>query len=901
MTPDRWNKIDHIFDVAMELPTERRASYLDEICAGDKELRAEVESLLIAHEKSGTFIETTPAKGVAAAFSQQFSPEALIGRTLGHYRIEALLGAGGMGEVYRARDLKLDRNVAVKVLPQHLSSNPEALARFEREAKAIAALPHPNILAIHDFGHEGGVTYAVMELLEGETLRQRIARSMEIPTASTASPSMAGINWREAVKIAAAVAEGLAAAHARGIIHRDIKPENVFLTADGVVKVLDFGIARVKKEVVSNAETLISQGIGDTKPGTLMGTIGYMSPEQVRGHNADAPSDIFSMGCVLVEMLTGERPFARNNAAETMASILRDDPPTLESASQEIPSDLEIMIQRCLAKTPEDRYQSARDLAFDLRSLLTSSSGAYRPLSGEHRRVTAEVQAIPTGSTKTPWTKIRPAWLIFGLFLLLLTIALGSTLYFWWGTKPAKDPISTSLAVLPLVNESDDKDVDFLSAGLADNIIANLSPLRPKLRVMASSSVSAYKGKAIDPRQVGRDLNVRAVLVGKVSQKDNLLVIEVVLVDATDGTEIWAERYRQQSTDLMSIQENISRQIAEKLQLDLTGEERQLLTKRYTSNKEAYSHYLTGRYFWNQRTDDSYKKAIKFYQQAIELDSNYALAYAGMADAYALMFDGGPRRDAAREQAQQFAHKAMSLDPQMAEPLATLGFIEIFKNHNWTEAEKNFKRSLQLNRGYATTHHWYALLLTIQGRFDAALEEFNRAKEIDPRSFPINKDIGEFLFHARRYDEAIAQFRHTIEAEPTNQNVAEAYSWIKSSYERKGDLLSAINEMKHTKASAEQVTEIRRAFDQGGASGYWQKRLELRLQNTPATTPDGRMLQVYAYAAAGNADLAMKLLDKSVNEDRHDGTLYLKVDPRFDNLRSHPHFPELLWRMKLLN
>ncbi|MDQ3010373.1 MAG: serine/threonine protein kinase, partial [Acidobacteriota bacterium] len=357
MTPDRWNKIDQILDVAIELPPERRASYLAQACDGDEELRQEVESLLLAHEKSGAFIETTPARGMAAAFSLQFSPEALIGRMLGHYRIEALLGAGGMGEVYRARDSKLDRNVAIKVLPKHLSSHPDALARFEREAKAIAALPHPNILAIHDFGHEGGVTYAVMELLEGDTLRQRIGQ--------------AGIGWRDTVKIAASVAEGLAAAHTRGIIHRDIKPENIFLTADGVVKVLDFGIARVKKAVVSHAETLISQGNSETKPGTLMGTIGYMSPEQVRGDNADAPSDVFSLGCVMVEMLTGKRPFARNSAAETMAAILRDDPPSLaslassDSIHQQVPPELERIVYRCLAKTPEERFQSARDLAFD--------------------------------------------------------------------------------------------------------------------------------------------------------------------------------------------------------------------------------------------------------------------------------------------------------------------------------------------------------------------------------------------------------------------------------------------------------------------------------------------------------------------------------------------------------
>ncbi len=344
MNPDRWQKIDELLDQALELAAEHRASFLKEACADDEELRREVESLLAAHERSGSFIETNPAGGMVAAFSKQYlqaPPPSMAGKRLGHYELLALLGAGGMGEVYRARDPRLDRLVAIKVLPQHLSAHPEALARFEREAKAVAALSHPNILAIHDFGHEGGVTYAVMELLEGETLRARLESSL--------------LSWREAVKITASVAEGLAAAHARGIIHRDIKPENIFLTADGLVKILDFGIARVKKAVISNADTLISKGIGDTKPGTLMGTIGYMSPEQVRGEAAEAPSDFFSLGCVLMEALTGKRPFARQSAAETLAAILRDEPPSLSAVTQEIPPELERILLRCLEKTPEER------------------------------------------------------------------------------------------------------------------------------------------------------------------------------------------------------------------------------------------------------------------------------------------------------------------------------------------------------------------------------------------------------------------------------------------------------------------------------------------------------------------------------------------------------------------
>ncbi len=404
MTPTRWQQIDQLLDAVLELPAAERAAFLTQACKDDDELRREVESLLSASDNAGSFINTSAAHNVAQVMAEPPRPSppssgALVGRAISHYQIIALLGTGGMGEVYRAKDTRLGRHVAIKVLPQHLSSHPDALARFEREAKAVAALSHPNILSIHDFGTDNGLTYAVMELLEGETLRARLQR--------------APLPWRETVKVSAAIADGLAAAHARGIIHRDIKPENVFLTSDGLVKVLDFGIARVKPLAASAAETLVSLDVHTTKPGTLMGTIGYMSPEQVRGDSADAPSDIFSLGCVLVEMLTGERPFARHSAAETMAAILRDQPPALDAISQDIPIEMERIVNRCLEKTPEERFQSARDLALDLRSLLTNASGFYRSVNSSigrshplaktrHRRFVQSglaVLAIVLGST----------------------------------------------------------------------------------------------------------------------------------------------------------------------------------------------------------------------------------------------------------------------------------------------------------------------------------------------------------------------------------------------------------------------------------------------------------------------------------------------------------------------
>ncbi len=891
MSPEQWKKIDELLDDALDLPPERHSSFLDEACNGDEELRRELESLLAAHQKAGSFIETTPAKGMASALdfekakatSGEPAAGSLVGHKLGHYQIAALLGAGGMGDVYRARDPRLDRNVAIKVLPRHLSSLPDAMARFEREAKAVAALSHPNILAIYDFGYQDGTAYLVMELLEGATLRQRLKDTV--------------LNWREAVKIASAIADGLAAAHAKGIIHRDIKPENIFLTNDGQIKILDFGIARVKRAVANNAATLLSQNakLEETKPGTLMGTIGYMSPEQVRGQNVEAPGDIFSLGCMLIEMLTGERPFTRPSAPETLAAILRDDPPSIEETDQDIPIELERMVRRCLEKNPDERFQSARDLSLDLRSLLTSASGTYKALSGAHRTVTAEITPLTTGSHRQNFfytSKLRTFALVG-----LLALTLGAGLYSWWKTTRTSLP---SLAVLPLVNDGADKNLEFLSDGISESIIANLSPLRPKLRVISNSIVSGYKGRtAVDPRQIGRELNVRSILTGKVLQQEDMLIIRVELVDTTDGTLLWSEHYQRRRTDLMAIQEDISQQISEKLQVNLTGDERKLLAKRYTDNTEAYYQYLNGRYFWNQRTKESYQKAIEYYQKAISLDSKYALAYVGIADAYVLLYDGGTEGNEARRKAEALARQALAIDSHLAEAHATLGFTEMFNNWNWAEAEKNFKRAIELNNGYATAHHWYAILLMTQGKHEMALDEIKRAKEIEPRSFPINKDIGELLYYARRYDEAIAQLRATIESEPNNDAVRDAHFWIRNTFEAKNDLEAAVKEMLAMKPLPTGTADLQQAYAQGGKAAYWQKKLDINSHRADVDSPTGHMRMIWSLAAVGDIEQAMTLLENSLSKDHSDGLMYLKVDPRFDNLRNHPRFPELLKRMNL--
>ncbi len=591
MNPERWQQIEQLYHEAIDRTSGERAAFLNKACGADAELRREVESLLASHDEAASFIEQPPADIVAGMMAEKHS---MIGRTLGHYELTSLLGAGGMGEVYRARDLRLDRDVAVKILPEHLAQDVEALRRFEREAKAVAALSHPNILSIFDFGTEAGVSYAVMELLKGETLRARLQRG--------------AMDWREMVEIGSAIAEGLAAAHAKNIIHRDLKPENIFLTNSGQVKILDFGIARVKRTISPDAETLTTS-IETTKHGVVMGTLGYMSPEQVKGEAAEAPSDIFSLGCVLYEMLSGQRPFVRATTAEMIAAILEAEPAPLTGTKTKLPAEIGRIVNHCLQKKPDERYQSARDLTFNLKAMLTGKTISAPLPKSLNRRNRLAIRSVAVA----------------------LVVLLSITAWLFWGNKSVG--AIDSLAILPLVNASGDANLDYLSEGITDGLINNLSQLR-QLRVMARGTVFSYKDKEVDPRKVGKELKVRAVLSGKMTQRGDTLSIQADLVNASDGSQIWGDRYTRKLTDTQAILEEIARQISEKLRLRLSSDEQQRVTKRQTENPEAYHLYWNGRYYSNLFTTEDLRKGIKLMNQAVEADPTYALAHAGLSASY---------------------------------------------------------------------------------------------------------------------------------------------------------------------------------------------------------------------------------------------------------------------------
>jgi serine/threonine protein kinase/tetratricopeptide (TPR) repeat protein len=601
------------------------------------------------------------------------------GTHLGPYQILAPIGAGGMGEVYKARDPRPQRDVAIKVLPDHLSGDAHALARFEREARAVAALSHPNILAIFDVGNEAGVHYLVTELLEGETLRTRL-RSAAFP-------------WRKAAETGGAIATGLAAAHSKNVVHLDLKPENIFVTSDGRVKILDFGLAKVAAPVASG-DAGATLTLGAHEAGMVVGTVGYMSPEQIRGDDAGPPSDIFSFGCVLYEMLAGRRAFQAPTQTETLSSILRDAPGELSSSGGQVPQELSRLIFRCLEKNPPERFQAARDLACALQTVLESSNSS------------------PTPSPAAP---------------------------------------ANSIAVLPFVDAGHNPDGEFLSDGITESIINSLAQLA-QLRVAARSTVFRFKGKDVDPQAVGHQLQVRVVLTGRVMQRGESLVVSAELLEVASGSQIWGERYNRKVADIFALEEEIARRIFESLRVNLSGEERKRLAKRFTDDSEAYQLYLRGRHHWIKRTDDRMKKAADFFQQAIDKDAGYAPAYSGLADCYAvlsLFVILPPKHGWAKAKAAAAA--AIALDPDLGEAHASLGIIRMYCDCDWVESEKEFRRAGELNPGYWVVPYWFSMVLTAQSRFEESAQQLQLAWQLEPLS-PLVAFVSALLnFASRRY------------------------------------------------------------------------------------------------------------------------------------------------------
>ena len=751
----------------------------------------------------------------------------LPGAKLGPYEILSTLGAGGMGEVYRARHWRLERDVAIKVLPEHLVGDRDAIARFEREAKAVATLNHPNILAIHDFGDNRGTPYAVMELLEGETLRSRLSRS--VPP------------WQKAVEIAIAVAEGLSAAHAKGIIHRDLKPENVFLTSDGRVKILDFGLARWVP-VPGSSSAPGAPDLTATQPGIVMGTVAYMSPEQVRGISAGAPSDIFSLGCVLFEMLVGQGAFVRPTAAETIAAILTEDSPRLGSnlgSNVQIPADLERVVAHCLEKEPQQRFQSARDLAFNLRAV---------------------------GAQPAPPAVLEPRETI------------------------------ESLAVLPFVNAAGTPDTEYLSDGIAESLINTLSQI-PRLRVVPRSRAFSFKGQEGDPGNVGRRLNVRALLTGKVMQRGETLNVQVELVDVPRESQLWGERFSRKATDIFTVEDEIAKQISERLRLKLTGPERARLRKRDTKNTDAYHLYLKGRYYLNKRTADGLRRGIEYFHEAVKRDPSYAQTYAGLADGYMVLsfFIPSPARGFAAK-GKAAALKALDIDAQLSEALAALGMIQCSQDWAWREAEQSLRRAIELMPDYSLAHDYYAMLLSAQGRHDEAIREVRHGLELEPLSAIVGHHVAWVLIRARMYDEAIDLCREVVEMDP---NFPMGYYWLGLTYGLKAlyeEAIRALQAVPRSVGTTFTTLELARVYAASGRTEV-ARQLLADMQETFERDYAEPLGFATACAALGEVDKAFHWLERAFQDRSGFFAMWVNGDPRLDSLRSDARMSDLLRRV----
>jgi serine/threonine-protein kinase len=774
----------------------------------------------------------------------------MTGRTIGNYEILDKLGEGGMGVVWKARDTRLDRLVAIKMLPADKAAGPERKRRFVLEAKAASALNHPNIITIHDISCEDGMDFIVMEYVRGKPLDQVIPRK--------------GLRLNEVLKYAIQIADAMARAHGAGIVHRDLKPGNIMITDHGLVKVLDFGLAKLT-ELPNTSDGGTTQTMrADTEEGTIIGTASYMSPEQARGMEVDARTDVFSIGVVMYEMLAGQSPFAGETTSDVIAAILTTEPKPPSSFNQEIPAELDRIVNNTLAKKRDERYRNANDLLADLRQLLRRLEfkveaerefGVTRSTAKSDRSATRNDEATSVSTTEP----------------------------------------RNSIAVLPFTNLSADPENEYFCDGLAEELLNALAKI-DQLKVAARTSTFSFKGKTAPVSEIAKALNVNTIMEGSVRKSGNRVRITAQIINAADGYHLWSERYDREMKDIFDVQDEITLAVVEALKVKLFGQEQAAVLKRHTRNPEAHEFYLRGLSYFIRWTPEFFQKAIKSFDQAVAIDPRYASAYAGLAECYTEMsFFAAPREWMPK--AREAARQALELDDTLGNAHNSLAVIKMYYDWDYAGAEHEFKRAIALDPRSAHIHNWYGWYLGLMGRFDESLKEMKRAQELDPLSDLIDFGVGAIFHWSQKPEHAIEHFQRVLELNP---NFRLVYWFLADAYVEQGDFASAIATIENAPIALNDPVTLSAAAHAYGKAGERRKALEIlsELERQSSQEYESVFHIAQIYLGLGDHEQALAWLEKACDE-RSVWLIWLGVDPKFDPLRSEPRFKDLLRRVGL--